>query len=31
MFVAEDFDETELREYLVDHLAKYEIRAISPR
>ena len=25
MFVAEDFDETELREYLVEHLAKYEI------
>ena len=25
MYVTEDFDETELREYLVDHLAKYEI------
>ena len=25
MYVAEDFDETELREYLVEHLAKYEI------
>jgi long-chain acyl-CoA synthetase len=25
MYVAEDFDEAELREYLVDHLAKYEI------
>ena len=30
MYVTEDFDETELREYLVDHLAKYEIPA-SPR
>ena len=25
MYVTEDFDETELREYLVNHLAKYEI------
>ena len=25
MYVTEDFDERELREYLVDHLAKYEI------
>ena len=25
MYVTEDFDEAELREYLVDHLAKYEI------
>ena len=25
MYVTEDFDETELREYLVGHLAKYEI------
>ena len=25
MYVTEDFDETELRKYLVDHLAKYEI------
>jgi long-chain acyl-CoA synthetase len=25
MYVTEDLDETELREYLVDHLAKYEI------
>jgi len=25
IYVAEDFDETELREYLVEHLAKYEI------
>ncbi len=25
MYVTEEFDETELREYLVDHLAKYEI------
>ena len=25
MYVTEDFDESELREYLVDHLAKYEI------
>lgn len=25
MYVTEDFDETELREYLVDYLAKYEI------
>jgi long-chain acyl-CoA synthetase len=25
MYVTEDFDETDLREYLVDHLAKYEI------